>query len=168
MIHKYLTAFLTQINWGELDYLVIDMPPGTGDATLSLGQTVPVSGVLTVVMPQDVSAAVARRGVEAFRNLRVPLLGIVENMSYFVGEDGKRYAIFGGGGGQKLAATVEVPFLGEIPIDPRVAQCGDVGKPIVLEHPETPAARAYHALATRVKEELARQPRPTDLPAVQL
>jgi ATP-binding protein involved in chromosome partitioning len=168
MIHKYLTAFLTQINWGELDYLVIDMPPGTGDATLSLGQTVPVSGVVTVVMPQDVSLAVARRGLEAFRNLRVPLLGIVENMSYFVGDDGKREAIFGEGGGQKLAATMEVPFLGEIPIDPKVARCGDAGKPVVLEHPQSAVAKAYQELATAVKRELAQGEKVGELPEVHL
>src|SRR5271168_2135325 len=98
MVHKYLTAFLTQVNWGELDYLLVDLPPGTGDAQLSLSQAAPLAGALTVVTPQDVSLTVARRGMEMFRQVRVPLLGIVENMSYFVGEDGKRYDIFGHGG----------------------------------------------------------------------
>ncbi len=167
MIHKYLTAFLTQIPWGELDFLVIDMPPGTGDATLSLAQTVPVSGVVTVVMPQDVSMAVARRGLEAFRQLRVPLLGVVENMSYFVGEDGKRYEIFGQGGGRKLAQDVGIPFLGEIPIDQRVAECSDAGVPIVARHPDSAVAKAYRELAERISREVDRL-QGTELPPVQL
>ncbi|HZT80594.1 MAG TPA: Mrp/NBP35 family ATP-binding protein [Gemmataceae bacterium] len=167
MIHKYLTAFLTQIDWGELDYLLIDMPPGTGDATLSLAQAVPVSGVITVVMPQDVSMAVARRGVEAFRQLRVPHLGIVENMSYFVGEDGKRYELFGHGGGEKLAKETGVPFLGQIPVDPRVAECSDAGEPIVAKHPDSPVGKAYQALAARVMLELEKAPA-VELPEVRL
>jgi ATP-binding protein involved in chromosome partitioning len=154
MIHKYLTAFLTQIPWGELDYLLIDMPPGTGDATLSLAQTAPVSGVVTVVMPQDVSINVARRGLEAFRQLRVPLLGIIENMSYFVGEDGKRYDVFGKGGGLKLAKAAGLPLLGAIPIDQRVAECSDAGEPIVMRYPESPVALAYRELAATIVGEL--------------
>src|SRR5216683_1187671 len=143
MIHKYLTAFLTQISWGELDYLLVDMPPGTGDAQLSLAQSAPLSGVVTVVTPQDVSLTVARRGIEMFRTVKVPVLGIVENMSYFTGDDGKRYEIFRHGGGQKLAADAGVPFLGEIPIDPRVAECSDAGDPIVHKYPDSEAAKAY-------------------------
>lgn len=169
MIHRYLTAFLTQIPWGELDYLLIDMPPGTGDATLSLAQSVPVSGVVTVVMPQDVSTSVARRGLEAFRQLRVPLLGIIENMSYFIGEDGKRYGLFGEGGGKKLAEVMGVPFLGELPVDSRVARCGDEGEPIVLKHPDAPVSKAYRLLADAVVKELERTAQEqTDLPSVQL
>jgi ATP-binding protein involved in chromosome partitioning len=167
MIHKYLTAFLTQIPWGELDYLLIDMPPGTGDATLSLAQTAPVSGVVTVVMPQDVSMAVARRGMEAFRQLRVPLLGVVENMSYFVGEDGKRYDIFGQGGGKKLARDMGVPFLGEIPIDRRVAECSDAGEPVVLRYADSPVAKAYKELAATVTREVDKAGG-AELPQVQL
>ena len=168
MIHKYLTAFLTQVHWGELDYLLVDLPPGTGDAQLSLSQTAPLSGAITVVTPQDVSLTVARRGMEMFRQVRVPLLGIVENMSYFVGEDGKRYEIFGHGGGQKLAAAAGVPFLGEIPIDPRVSACGDAGEPIVHKHPDSPVARAYLALATNVSQALQKASRPEELPGLQL
>src|SRR5947209_13596042 len=147
MVHKYLTAFLTQIDWGQLDYLVIDLPPGTGDAQLTLTQTAPLSGAVIVTTPQDVSLVDARKGLEMFREVRVPVLGIVENMSYFVGDDGKRYAIFRHGGGKKLAAEAGVPFLGEIPIDPRVAECGDAGDPIVHRHPDSPVAQAYRALA---------------------
>jgi ATP-binding protein involved in chromosome partitioning len=168
MIHRYLTAFLTQISWGDLDYLLVDMPPGTGDATLSLAQSAPVSGVVTVVMPQDVSMTVARRGIEAFRQLRVPLLGVVENMSYFVGADGKRYEIFGQGGGKRLAEDCRVPFLGEIPIDPRVAESSDAGDPIVHKYPDSPVAKAYLALAKAVAEQLEKVGGGPELPTLQL
>src|SRR5205807_9271846 len=125
MVHKAVTQFLTDIAWGALDYLVIDLPPGTGDAQLTLTQTAPLSGAVIVTTPQEVSLIDARKGLEMFRQVRVPVLGIVENMSYFEGEDGKRVPIFGQGGGLKLAGEAGVPFLGEIPIDPRVAECGD-------------------------------------------
>jgi ATP-binding protein involved in chromosome partitioning len=168
MIHKYLNAFLTQVRWGDLDFLLVDLPPGTGDAQLSLSQSAPLAGALTVVTPQDVSSAVARRGMEMFRQVRVPLIGVVENMSYFMGEDGKRYDLFGRGGGQRLAAEMEVPFLGEIPIDPRVAACGDAGDPIVHKYPDSPVAKAYMALATRMSQELAKAPGQEELPGLKL
>ncbi len=169
MVHKYLTAFLTQIPWGELDYMVIDLPPGTGDAQLTLTQTAPLSGAIIVTMPQDVSLIDARKGLEMFRQVRVPVLGIVENMSYFVGNDGQRYEIFRhGGGGRKLAQEADVPYLGDIPIDPRVAECGDLGDPIVHKHPDAPIAKTYLALATTVSEELGRIQSPEALPGLQL
>jgi ATP-binding protein involved in chromosome partitioning len=168
MVHKYLTAFLTQVNWGELDYLLVDLPPGTGDAQLSLSQAAPLAGALTVVTPQDVSQAIARRGMEMFRQVRVPLLGVVENMSYFIGDDGKRYELFGRGGGQRLAAEMGIPFLGEIPIDPRVSACGDAGDPIVHKHPDSPVAKAYLALAASLSQELAKGHQPEELPGLQL
>src|SRR5215471_2089326 len=146
MVHKYLTAFLTQIPWGDLDYMVIDLPPGTGDAQLTLTQTAPLSGAVIVTMPQEVSLIDARKGLEMFRQVRVPLLGIIENMSYFVGEDGKRYEPFRHGGGRKLAAEAGVPFLGEIPIDSRVSECGDQGDPIVHKYPDSPVGKAYQQL----------------------
>src|SRR5947209_18454202 len=124
MVHKYLTAFLSQIDWGQLDYLVIDLPPGTGDAQLTLTQTAPLSGAVIVTTPQDVSLIDARKGLEMFRQVRVPVLGIVENMSYFI-VDGNRHEIFGHGGGEKLAREAGVPFLGDLVIDPQVAKCGD-------------------------------------------
>src|SRR5436189_3754964 len=150
MVHKYLTVFLTQIPWGPLDYLVIDLPPGTGDAQLTLTQTAPLSGAVIVTTPQDVSLIDARKGLEMFRQVHVPVLGIIENMSYFVGEDGKRYEIFRHGGGKKLANEAGVPFLGDVPIDPKVAECGDGGVPIVRKYPDSPAAKAYVALASVV------------------
>jgi ATP-binding protein involved in chromosome partitioning len=168
MVHRAVSQFLTDINWGPLDYLVIDLPPGTGDAQLTLTQTAPLSGAVIVTTPQDVSLIDARKGLEMFRQVRVPVLGIIENMSYFVGEDGKRYEIFRHGGGRKLAEEAGVPFLGEIPIDPRVAECGDSGDPIVHRYPDTPVARAYQALAASVARQLEQKPPEAQLPEVQL
>ena len=168
MVHKAVTQFLTDINWGELDYLVVDLPPGTGDAQLTLTQTAPLSGAVIVTTPQDVSLIDARKGLEMFRNVRVPVLGIVENMSYFTGDDGKRYEIFRSGGGKKLAEETGVPLLGEIPIDPRVALCGDMGDPIVHKYPDTPVAKAYLELAKSVVEELKKQAAPAPLPGLEL
>jgi ATP-binding protein involved in chromosome partitioning len=170
MVHRAITQFLTDphIDWGQLDYLVVDLPPGTGDAQLTLSQSVQLSAALIVTMPQDVSLTVARRGLEMFRQVRVPLLGVVENMSYFVGEDGKRYEIFRHGGGRKLAEDAGLPFLGEIPIDPRVAECGDLGEPIVIKYPDSPVAKAYLALGTAVAQELPKVAQQPALPGLQL
>jgi ATP-binding protein involved in chromosome partitioning len=170
MVHRAITQFLTDphIDWGQLDYLVIDLPPGTGDAQLTLTQTAPLSGAIIVTTPQEVSLIDARKGLEMFRQVRVPLLGIIENMSYFVGEDGKRYDIFRQGGGKKLAAEAGVPFLGEVPIDPRVAECGDQGDPIVHKYPDTQVARAYLQLAASVARQLQHQGPPPELPGLQL
>jgi ATP-binding protein involved in chromosome partitioning len=168
MVHRAITQFLTDINWGALDYLVIDLPPGTGDAQLTLTQTAPLTGAVIVTTPQDVALVDARKGLEMFRQVRVPVLGIIENMSYLQGEDGKRLNLFGHGGGQKLANEAGVPFLGEIPIDPRVAECGDQGEPIVHRYPDSGVARAYQALATTVIEQLRRAGQGPELPEVQL
>jgi ATP-binding protein involved in chromosome partitioning len=168
MVHKALSDFLTRVDWGQLDFLVIDLPPGTGDAQITLSQAAPLSGAVIVTMPQDVSLTVALRGLEMFRQVRVPILGVVENMSYFVGEDGKRYEIFRHGGGHRLAASAGVPFLGEIPIDPRVAECGDQGEPIVMKYPDSGVAQAYQALARGVQQALEQGTPPQELPDVQL
>jgi ATP-binding protein involved in chromosome partitioning len=168
MVHKYLTAFLTQIDWGQLDYLVIDLPPGTGDAQLTLTQTAPLTGAVIVTTPQDVSLIDARKGLEMFRQVRVPVLGIVENMSYFIAADGRRYEIFRHGGGMKLAQEAGVPFLGEIPIDPQVADCGDTGDPIVHKHPDSGVAKAYLTLATTVAEHIGKAAPQATLPTLEL
>src|SRR6516162_8143131 len=168
MVDRALRQFLTQIDWGPLDCLVLDLPPGTGDAQLTLTQNAPLTGAIIVTTPQDVSLVDARKGLEMFRQVRVPVLGIVENMSYFVGEDGKRYEIFRHGGGKKLAAEAGVPFLGEIPIDPRVAECGDLGEPIVHKYPTSPVSAAYRELVTTVAEQLQKAGRQEDLPGLQL
>jgi ATP-binding protein involved in chromosome partitioning len=168
MVDRALRQFLMQLDWGQLDYLVIDLPPGTGDAQLTLTQHAPLTGAVIVTTPQDVSLIDARKGLEMFREVRVPVLGIVENMSYFVGEDGKRYEIFRHGGGHKLAAAAGVPFLGEVPIDPRVAECGDQGVPIVAKYPDSPAAKAYLALAEAVRKQVEKADRGPELPEAQL
>jgi ATP-binding protein involved in chromosome partitioning len=168
MVHRAITQFLTDLDWGQLDYLVIDLPPGTGDAQLTLTQTAPLTGAVIVTTPQDVSLIDARKGLEMFRQVRVPVLGIVENMSYFVGDDGKRYDIFRHGGGRKLAAEAGAPFLGEIPIDPRVAESGDTGEPIVHKHPDSPVARAYLTLAQTVVDEVNKTAKGPELPTLQL
>jgi len=168
MVDKYIRQFLMALPWGELDYLIIDLPPGTGDAQLTLTQAAPLSGAVIVTTPQEVSLIDARKGLEMFRQVRVPILGIVENMSYFVGDDGKRYDIFRHGGGQKLAAEAGVPFLGEIPIDPRVVECGDSGDPIVHKLPDSAVAGSYLTLATTVAQELARTGEQPELPGLEL
>jgi ATP-binding protein involved in chromosome partitioning len=168
MVHRYLHAFLTQLSWGELDFLLVDLPPGTGDAQLSLSQAVVVAGAVIVTTPQEVSQDVARRGLEMFRQVRVPVLGVVENMSTFITEDGKRYDIFRHGGGKKLAAAAGVPFLGEVPIDPRVAECGDSGDPIVHKYPDSAVAKAYQELAAAVVRQVQQQPAGQELPEAQL
>jgi ATP-binding protein involved in chromosome partitioning len=168
MVHKAVSQFLTDIAWGNLDYLVIDLPPGTGDAQLTLTQTAPLSGAVIVTTPQEVSLIDARKGLEMFRQVRVPVLGIIENMSFFMGEDGKQYPIFGQGGGRRLAADAGVPFLGEIPIDPRVAECGDQGDPIVHRFPDSVVGKAYQTLAATVENELAQAGTQQELPSLQI
>jgi ATP-binding protein involved in chromosome partitioning len=167
MVAKWVATFLTQIQWGDLDFLIIDMPPGTGDAQLTLCQTASVTGAVIVTTPQEVSLIDAVKALNMFGQLKTPVLGVVENMSYFVGDDGKRYEIFRHGGGQKLARESDVAFLGEIPIDPRVAQCGDAGEPIVSKHQDSPVGQAYLALASKLMDSAARSGS-VALPEVQL
>jgi ATP-binding protein involved in chromosome partitioning len=167
MVHRALSDFLTRLDWGQLDYLVIDLPPGTGDAQITLSQTAPLTGALIVTTPQEVSQTVALRGLEMFRQVRVPILGVVENMSYFVGEDGKRYSVFGTGGGKRLAEAAGVPYLGEIPLDPRVAQCGDEGEPIARRFTDAPVSQAYLELASALQREIKNRPAEAELPEVQ-
>ena len=161
-------AFLGQINWGNLDYLIIDLPPGTGDAQLTLTQQAPLTGAIIVTTPQEISLIDARKGLKMFNEVKVPVIGVVENMSYFLGEDGKRYEIFRHGGGKKLAQESGVALLGEIPIDPRVAECGDAGEPIVSKYPDSLVSAAYLKLALVVMEESKKSARQPGLPDVQL
>ena len=155
MLHSAIRQFLSDVEWGELDYLVIDLPPGTGDAQLSLVQSIPLSGGLIVTLPQAVSLEDARRGLEMFRELNVPILGVVENMSYLEMPDGTRMDIFGAGGGLKLAEASGVPFLGQIPMDPSVRVGGDSGAPVVISNPEIAPARALKALAEMLAAHLS-------------
>jgi ATP-binding protein involved in chromosome partitioning len=154
MLHGVVRQFLTDVNWGELDYLIVDMPPGTGDVQLSLAQLVPVQGAVLVTTPQSVSIADVLRALKMFETVAVPLLGIIENMSYFVPPDmpEKRYNIFGEGGGRKLADEYHAPFLGEIPLGMEVREAGDAGTPVIISNPESPQAIAFR----RVAEEVAR------------
>jgi ATP-binding protein involved in chromosome partitioning len=169
MVHKAVTQFLQDIDWGQLDYLVIDLPPGTGDAQLTLTQTAPLTGAIIVTTPQDVSLIDARKGLRMFQQVRVPVLGIVENMSYFIGDDGKRYEIFRSGGGEKLARELGVPCLAAIPLDPSVAVQGDVGDPIVHAKPDSTVAKLYLQLATSVRQQLAEASKlAPDLPGIGL
>ena len=154
ILHGLVKQFLSDVKWGELDYLIVDMPPGTGDVQLSLAQLVPVQGAVLVTTPQDVAVADVRRALRMFETVAVPVLGIVENMSYFVAPDtGNRYNIFGEGGGQKLAEMYGVPFLGAIPIGIEVREGGDRGVPVVVSQPDSPQSAAFR----HVSEEVARQ-----------
>lgn len=155
MIHSALRQFLGDVQWGELDYLIIDLPPGTGDAQISLAQTIPLSGGVIVTLPQDVSLEDASRGLYMFREVNVPVLGVVENMSYLELPDGQRMDIFGTGGGEKLAAATGVPFLGQIPIDPAVRIGGDQGKPVITTAPESAPARALRSVAETIAARLS-------------
>ncbi|MBO9368866.1 MAG: Mrp/NBP35 family ATP-binding protein [Chloroflexi bacterium] len=155
MLNSAIRQFLSDVEWGELDYLIVDLPPGTGDAALSLAQSFPLSGAVIVTLPQQVSLEDARRGLEMFRTLDVPILGIVENMSYLELPDGSRMDIFGSGGGEALAAQAGVPFLGKIPIDPRVREGGDSGKPVIVAHPDSPVAQALRGIAGQLAARLS-------------
>ncbi|GAP06606.1 ATPase related with chromosome partitioning [Anaerolinea thermolimosa] len=155
MLHSAIRQFLADVAWNELDYMVIDLPPGTGDAQLSLAQSVPLSGGVIVTLPQQVSLEDARRGLEMFRELNVPILGVIENMSYLELADGSRIDIFGSGGGRALAEAAGVAFLGSVPMDPAVRVGGDTGTPIVLSRPDSPTAQAFSALAETIAARLS-------------
>ncbi len=152
MIHGVLRQFLSEVDWGALEYLVVDLPPGTGDAALSLCQSMPLTGAVIVTTPQDVALADVVKGVAMFQQLDVPVLGVVENMSYFeCGHCGERTYIFGRGGGERVAQRMNIPYLGDVPIDPVVRAGGDEGRPVVVAEPESAAGRAL----LRIAQELA-------------
>jgi ATP-binding protein involved in chromosome partitioning len=152
IIMKIITQFLRDVQWGELDYFLVDMPPGTGDAQLSLVQATMVHGAIIVTTPQEVASGDALRGAKMFERVAVPVLGIVENMSYFICPNCEaKHRIFGSGGGKRLADELNVPLLGEIPFFPGVLSGADRGEPIVVSEPETPAAQALFELAGRLK-----------------
>lgn len=155
MLNSAIRQFLSDVEWGELDYLIVDLPPGTGDAALSLAQALPLSGAIIVTLPQLVSLEDAGRGLNMFRQLEVPILGIIENMSYLDLPDGSRMDIFGSGGGEQLANTMNVPFLGKVPMDAEVRMGGDSGKPIVMSNPESAAARALREIAQQVAAKIS-------------
>jgi ATP-binding protein involved in chromosome partitioning len=151
MVFSAVKQFLKDARWRDLDYLVVDMPPGTGDAQLTLVQQTPLAGVVMVTTPQEVALADVRRGVQMFRQVDVPVLGIVENMSYFLCPDnGKRYDIFGSGGGARVAAQFDLPLLAQIPIEPRLREGGDSGRPLMLDGEDSAARRTFIELAEQV------------------
>lgn len=152
MLHGVVRQFLTDVEWGELDYLIVDMPPGTGDVQLSLAQLVPVQGAVLVTTPQAVSLSDVRRALAMFETVAVPVLGVVENMSYFIPPDmpEKRYNIFGEGGGRKFADQFGIPFLGEVPLGLEVREGGDRGIPVVISSPGSPQAQAFRKSAEEV------------------
>lgn len=148
IVMKIITQFLRDVNWGQLDYFIVDMPPGTGDAQLSLVQATSVHGAIIVTTPQQVSVGDALRGVKMFERVSVPVLGIVENMSWFENpETGKPIALFGSGGGQRLADETRLPLLAQVPVDPRIQEGGDSGRPIMVAEPDAKASKSIRALA---------------------
>jgi ATP-binding protein involved in chromosome partitioning len=151
MITKTIQQFLFAVEWGDLDFLLVDLPPGTGDAQLTLCQTVPLDGGVVISTPQEASLGVVRKGIAMFNKVNVPILGIVENMSYFTAPDGSRIEIFGHGGGQAEAARQNVAFLGEVPIFTEIREAGDRGTPVVVSAPNHPAGKAFIHVATALQ-----------------
>jgi ATP-binding protein involved in chromosome partitioning len=158
MLSGAIRQFLYDVEWGELDYLVIDLPPGTGDAQLSLAQSIPLTGSVIVTTPQDVSIADVSRGIQMFRQLKVPVLGIVENMTGFVcSHCGETTDIFGSGGGRELAGRYRVPYLGEIPLDPRIRIGGGDGQPIMVAAPDSPMSAVFRDVASHIAAEVSKE-----------
>jgi ATP-binding protein involved in chromosome partitioning len=156
MLHGALQQFFREVAWKNLDYLVVDLPPGTGDVALSLSQTVPVAGAIVVTTPQQVSLADSRRAVAMYKKLNIPTLGVIENMSYFVCRDcGHEADIFGRGGGEEMASTLGVPFLGRIPIYQPIREGSDAGVPLLISEPESPAGRAFMAAAEQAAAQVS-------------
>lgn len=154
MIMKTIQQFFSAVEWGELDFLLVDLPPGTGDAQLTLCQTVPLDGGVIVTTPQEASLGVVRKGIAMFQKVNVPILGIVENMSYFTTPNGERVEIFGHGGGQAEATRQSVPFLGEVPLFTEIREAGDRGVPVVVSASEKPAGQAFIRIAEALTETL--------------
>src|SRR4051794_37985628 len=155
MLHKALEQFLTDVYWGEVDYLVIDMPPGTGDVSLSMAQFIPRAEVIVVTTPQPAAQRVAQRAAAMAEKVDLDVIGVIENMSWFTGDDGKRYQLFGAGGGEELAGELGVPLLAQIPLVEALREGGDTGRPIVLAEPDGEVARVFRDLAERIDTDLA-------------
>jgi ATP-binding protein involved in chromosome partitioning len=156
MVHGAIQQFLRDFDWGDLDYLVVDLPPGTGDAPLSLAQLIPLSGVVIVTTPQDVALQDVAKGMAMFKQLEVPVIGVIENMSYFVCPNcDTKHELFGRGGGERIAQAFDVPFLGQVPLQPNVRSGGDEGQPVVMADPESPAAQAFANVAGAVARQVS-------------
>ncbi len=156
MVHGAIQQLIRDVSWGELDYLLVDLPPGTGDAQLSIAQLVPLTGAVIVTTPQDVSLLDSKKGLQMFKKVNVPLLGLIENMSYFeCPHCHETTEIFSRGGGRTAAEKLEIPFLGEIPIDPEIRVGGDTGNPIVAANPESPQTAAFIEIANKIGKQVA-------------
>jgi ATP-binding protein involved in chromosome partitioning len=156
MVHGAIRQFLADFDWGDLDYLVIDLPPGTGDAPLSLSQLIPLSGVVIVTTPQDVALQDVAKGIAMFKQLEVPVIGVIENMSYFVCSNcSERHELFGRGGGERIAQAFDIPFLGQVPLQPNVRTGGDEGQPVVMADPQSAAAQAFSSVAGAVARQVS-------------
>ena len=160
MLGKVVNQFLGEVAWDDLDYLLVDLPPGTGDVTMSLSEAIPLSGAVIVMTPQDVAASIAVKSLRAFQKLNVPILGIIENMSYFIAPDtGKAYHIFGHGGGQEAAEELKIPFLGAIPLDIPLRKASDEGEPLLISDPESEPAVLIREVAGKVAQQISIQSR---------
>lgn len=169
MVHKAIEEFFRNVIWGELDYLLIDLPPGTGDAQLTISQLIPLCGAVTVTTPQEVALHDVRKGMMMFQKVNVPILGIIENMSYFLcGHCGERTEIFSYGGGERAAEKLGVPFLGRIPIDPAIRSGGDAGMPLVVADPASAQAAAFREIAAKIAQGLSGAKTGADQPSASL
>jgi ATP-binding protein involved in chromosome partitioning len=156
IIMKIVTQFLRDVDWGELDFLIVDLPPGTGDAQLSLVQATQVSGAVIVTTPQEVAVGDALRGAKMFERVGVPVVGVVENMGAFTDpETGRRYELFSSGGGERLAEEIGVPLLGSVPLQPRLAEQADAGQPVLVASPNSPAAESLRRIAAELRRKMA-------------
>ncbi len=155
MLHKALEQFLSDVQWDDPDFLIVDMPPGTGDVSLSIAQFLPRAEVVVVTTPQEAAQKVAQRAAFMAKKVNLAVVGVIENMSWFRADDGKTYELFGSGGGQELATALDVPLLGQVPLLPALREGGDAGQPIVVADPESEAARAFAAIAERIHVDLA-------------
>ena len=152
MVTSAIRTFTQKVNWKDLDFIIVDMPPGTGDTQLTFAQEIKMDGAIIVSTPQEVALLDVKRGIKMFDKLGVKILGLVDNMSYFIGDDNKKYNIFGEGGVKKTAEEFNKEFLGEIPISPNVSKAGDNGKPIAEENPENEISKIYNELAKKIKK----------------
>jgi ATP-binding protein involved in chromosome partitioning len=157
MLHSAIKQFISDVEWGELDYLIVDLPPGTGDVQLSLSQTLELQGGVIVTLPQQVSLDDALRGINMFQELGIPIFGVIENMSYLETPSGEKMDIFGSGGGEKLAAVTGVPYIGSIPIDPQVRIGSDAGVPVSISHPDSIVTKAFTEIAEKVAAQVSIQ-----------